>query len=242
MVVTEVPRVIGHRGAAGHAPENTLVSIQKAFDLGARWVEVDVKLSSDGVPILMHDDRLERTTNGSGLAAEASLAELERLDAGRWFGAEFAGAHIPTLAELVGLLAELGMGLNLELKPSPRQEDETGRVVAEVFSDLWGPGLPAPVISSFTPASLSAFADVAPEFERAMLFGRLPSDWHAQVQTVGAQAVHCGVKYIKRHDVADINAVGLPVRCYTVNDGETAGRLFHWGVEAVFSDYPECVP
>ncbi len=241
MVVTEVPRVIGHRGAAGHAPENTLVSIQKAFELGVRWVEVDVKLSSDGVPVLMHDDRLERTTNGTGPAGEASLADLERLDAGRWFGAEFAGEHVPTLAEVVGLLAELGMGLNLELKPSPRREVETGRVVGSVFRELWGPGLQPPVISSFVPASLTAFADEAPEFERAMLFGKLPSDWLAQVQAVGARAVHCGVKHIKRHDVAEIHAQDLPVRCYTVNDSDTAARLFHWGIKAVFSDYPERV-
>ena len=112
-----LPRVIGHRGAAAAAPENTLVSLQKAKELGASWVEFDVKLTRDGVPILMHDERLERTTDGRGEVALTTLNDLQKLDAGGWFGPAFRGEPVPTLEAALALCAELGLGINVEIKP-----------------------------------------------------------------------------------------------------------------------------
>jgi len=235
----DVPRLIGHRGAAGHAPENTLVSMQKAFDLGARWVEVDVKLSADGASVLMHDATLERTTDGHGRVADVTLAEIKRLDAGCWFDVRFAGERVPTLAELVAFLHERGMGLNLELKPTPGQERETGRDVARDFQKLWPAELPAPVISSFRPEALQAFGEVAPAFERALLVPCLVGDWRELAEIAGAGSMHCGWRHLRRRDVDEMRGVGYPVRVYTVNDRETAEKLYRWGVETVISDYPE---
>jgi glycerophosphoryl diester phosphodiesterase len=233
------PNIIGHRGAAGHAPENTLSSVQKAFDLGVTWVEADVKLSRDGIPVLFHDDRLDRTTDGNGTVAQKTLDELKRLDAGRWFDPAFTGESIPTLEELVARLTELQMGLILELKPSRGQEAETGRIVAEMFQDLWLAELPAPVISSFKPAALAAFAEVAPDMARALLVHKLPPDWRRRAEELGAVAIHCDVNDIKRHEVAAILEAGFTVRCYTVNENDEAARLLLWGVQSVFTDFPD---
>jgi glycerophosphoryl diester phosphodiesterase len=233
------PRIIGHRGAAGHAPENTMSSIQKAFDLGATWVEVDVRLSRDGIPVLFHDDRLERTTDGNGTVAQKTLDELKRLDAGRWFDPAFADETIPTLEELVARLTELQMGLNLELKPGRGQEKETGRVIAEMIRDLWLAELPTPVISSFKPAALVAFAEIAPDMERALLVHKLPPDWRHRAEDIGVTAMHCNVNEIKHHEVDAIREAGLTVRCFTVNDNDEAARLFVWGVQSVITDFPD---
>ena len=106
--------VIGHRGAAGCAPENTLASFRKAREQGAAWVEFDVMLSRDEVPVLIHDETLERTTNGRGRVNQLTAAELQSLDAGCRFGPEFVGEPIPTLEAAVAVLLELGLGANLQ--------------------------------------------------------------------------------------------------------------------------------
>ncbi len=137
--------VVGHRGASAHAPENTLASLRRAWELGAAWVEFDVKLTRDGVPILMHDAKLKRTTNGSGLVASLDYAAIARLDAGAWFPGAFAGERIPTLDEAVALLQELGLAANVEIKPCPGREVETGRLVAQALLRLLARGrTPAP--------------------------------------------------------------------------------------------------
>lgn len=110
-----LPPVIGHRGAAGHAPENTLASLEKAAALGVRWVEFDVKLTADAMVILFHDETLSRTTDGKGALADKKWADLRPLDAGGWFGPEFAGEHVPSLEEAVAALARLGLGAVVEI-------------------------------------------------------------------------------------------------------------------------------
>ena len=108
MVDTEIPRVLGHRGAAGYAPENTIASIRYAAQLGVKWVEVDVRLTFDEVPVVFHDDKLGRTTNGRGSLSKKLLAEISVLDAGSWFGSPFVGQRIPTLLDVLDEIASLG--------------------------------------------------------------------------------------------------------------------------------------
>ena len=236
---TKAPRVIGHRGAAGYAPENTLASVRYAANLGVKWVEMDVKITADEVPVLFHDDRLERTTDGQGYLARKSLAELAILDAGAWFGQSFIGQRIPTLAEMVGELERLGLGLNLELKPSPGQDEQTGRIAGEFFQTLWPAKLPAPVISSFKPLALAAFAEMAPFMSRALLVHKVSDNWPEKAHSLGVSAFHCDARYLKRHHVTTMRESGLTVRCFTVNEGKKASRLFSWGVASVFSDFPD---
>ncbi len=233
------PPVIGHRGAAGHAPENTLAGIRRAHALGVGWVEVDVKLTKDGIPILMHDDTLQRTTSCKGAVAARTLAELIDCDTGAWFQPPFAGEAIPTLAELVAALDELNMGLNLEIKPCPGRERETGRVIGEMFPALWPANLPAPVVSSFSRDALQAYIGAAPATARALIVNRLPADWREAATQMGLSAMHCNAKHIKRGLVTEMVAAGLQVRCYTVNDAALARKLFDWGVQSVFTDFPD---
>jgi glycerophosphoryl diester phosphodiesterase len=234
-----VPRVIGHRGAAGHAPENTVVSLETASRLGARWVEFDVKLAAGGEPILFHDDTLERTTDGQGKVAETPLARLKELDAGAWYQARFKGERVPTLEEALVVLARTSLGANVEIKPCPGRERETGEVAARALKARWPGRLPAPLISSFHVGALAAAAAAAPEFPRALIFREPPENWRTLAEEVGATATHCNWQFLDRARVAQLRGAGYAVRAYTVNDVRAAAQLFSWGVESVFSDYPD---
>jgi glycerophosphoryl diester phosphodiesterase len=234
----DLPRIIGHRGAAASAPENTLAGIARAHALGCRWVELDAKLSFDNVAFLMHDDRLERTTTGSGHFADLSAAELKRLDAGSWKGPEFSGERIPTLAEAIGLLARLGMGANIEIKPCPGREIETGRRVALELRRFWPPdrGL---LLSSFSAASLEAARAEAPELPRGLLVGAPPPDWPAVVRRLGCVSLNPWHEEVEPEVIASARRLGLKVVAYTVNEPAESARLLGSGVASVITDVPE---
>ena len=183
-----MPPVIGHRGVSGHAPENTLASIRLAAALGAAWVEFDVRLTRDGETVLLHDDRLERTSNGAGTVADKNWAELQTLDAGAWYGAAFSGARIPSLRQAIAVLAELGLGANIEIKSGPERAALTGRIVAELLKAHWPAILPTPLISSFNSESLKAARNAAPDILRALIVSAIPEDWRPQL---GSAAARC---------------------------------------------------
>ena len=219
MTIRSLPPVIGHRGACGHAPENTLASMRKAAEFGARWVEFDVKLCRDGHIIVFHDDRVERTTDGSGRVQDLDLAALKELDAGGWYSKGFKGEPIPTLAEVMAVLAELGLGANVEIKASPGSEAETGRAVALALSPrlAWG-NCPRPLISSFSVDSLSAAAEAAPGVPRALLALKFPKDWRRLLRELDCQALHCLNRRITALRARALNEAGYAIRAYTVNN------------------------
>lgn len=231
--------VVGHRGAALHAPENTLVSIRRARELGCRWVELDVKLSRDGVPILMHDEEVARTTNGSGLVERLSFDELRRLDAGYWKHPSFEGTRIPTLAEALELLAELDMELNLEIKPCPGREAETAVVACGEIRRLWPADRPPPLLSSFEIPSLEAAQAAAPELPRGYLVERIPADWRETMQRLECTTLHIGHRHNADWAIQAVAAEGVPLLCYTVNDAARARTLLDLGVATLFSDAPD---
>ncbi|MEK9723172.1 MAG: glycerophosphodiester phosphodiesterase [Rhodospirillaceae bacterium] len=233
------PRVIGHRGAAGHAPENTLASIRKAAELGATWVEFDVKLSADGVPVLCHDDTLERTTDGRGRVAARTARELARLDAGGWFDPAFAGEPLPTLDAALAQLAALGLGANVEIKPCPGREAETGYVAAAALAADWPSSLPEPLISSFSTAALNAAAGAAPAIPRALLVYGVPVDWRGMVDDLRCVALHAQSRRLRRATAKAALATGMALRVYTVNRPGRARQLMGWGVDAIITDYPD---
>ena len=238
--MTEVaPSVIGHRGAAGHAPENTVVSFEVAASLGVRWVEFDVRLTRDNQAIVIHDEYLERTTNGSGLVSDQDWKDIKNCDAGSWYDPEFSYETIPTLHKVILTLQKLGLGANLEIKSTPGREHESGQIIATLIKKHWPKSLPPILISSFQPACLAAVMKLAPDLKRALIVDKVPFDWEEKLQALGCQGLHC------RHDKLNINLAkqitgrGFSLRCYTVNDSSRAELLFKWGVGAVFSDYPD---
>ncbi|MEE8393286.1 MAG: glycerophosphodiester phosphodiesterase [Rhodospirillales bacterium] len=234
-----LPPVVGHRGAKGHAPENTLASIAMAARLGVRWVEFDTKLSRDGHVVVFHDDEVDRTTNGAGLIGDMDLAEIQTLDAGSWFGDEFAGEGVPTLVQAMKALDQLGLGANVEIKPSKGLEEESGRVVASMLNNQWPRFLPPPLISSFSAEALAAARATAPAMERALLVLDVPGDWRSLMSQLGCSALHCVVRSTTPGLVREVLAEGWAFRCFTVNSKRKAEKLFCLGVETVYSDYPE---
>jgi glycerophosphoryl diester phosphodiesterase len=231
-----LPPVIGHRGAAGEAPENTLASIRKARELGATWIEFDVKLTKDGHPILFHDDCLERTTDGRGAVAATTLAEIRRLDAGSWFGAAFRGEPVPTLEQALALCAELGLGINVEIKPCARRELETAEVTVSMLLESWPRDRPAPLVSSFAPVCLSVARDLAPELPRGYLAGTLPRRWRELMAQYACTTMHLNHRRSIGRQRAELLAAGIPVVLYTVNDSWRARQHLDAGVAAVITD------
>ena len=241
MAEFRLPRVIGHRGAAAYAPENTLEGIREAAQRGARWVEFDAKLTGDGVVILMHDDTLDRTTNGHGPVALASFADIGRLDAGAWFGETWRGSRVPRLADALALLVELDMQANIEIKPCPGREAETAGAVIEVVRRSWPAERGWPLLSSFSRVSLQEAAARAPDIPRGFLIWKFAPDWAAAAAALGCVSMHCADQYLTRPWAEAIRKAGFALAVYTVNDPTRALELETWGVQCLITDRPDAI-
>ena len=224
-----LPRWIAHRGGGSLAPENTLAGIRVAARLGFKAVEFDVMLSGNGTPVLIHDETLERTTNGAGRVCDTPDSLLFALDAGQ-------GERIPRFAEAATLCRDLGLLANVEIKPAAGHELATAAVVARQTADLWRGAAVQPLLSSFSLAALAVAHDVAPEISRGVLFEAPPRDWLAEVQRLQAISLHCDADLVGDEVLAEAQAHDIPVLCYTVNAPEQAKMLFSRGVSGVFTD------
>ena len=239
MAAFKIPQIIGHRGACAYAPENTLASIRKAAAQGARWVEFDVRLTREGDLVLMHDEDVKRTTNGTGRVVDLRLAELGALDAGAWFGGAFGGERVPTLVETIALLAELGLGANIEIKTGKPEARASAEALARILAAHWPRAAPTPLISSFEVEALEAMQAAAPHWPRGLLLLELKGDWRGQLERLAATTLNIDHKPLDAGKVAIARQAGRPVLCYTVNDPARARQLFAWGVSAVFTDRPD---
>ncbi|MEZ5648051.1 MAG: glycerophosphodiester phosphodiesterase [Alphaproteobacteria bacterium] len=229
--------IIGHRGAARHAPENTLASLKKAAALGASWVEFDAKLTADGVVILMHDDTLDRTSTGKGPVAHQTADQLARLDAGSWFGKNFKGEKIPTLEAVIDCLKSLDLGANVEIKPCPGREEETGCAVADTLMKQWPTSLPPPLLSSFKAQALMGAKAVAPGLERAYLLDRHGGEWEETCHQLGCKGLHLWHGLVTSPSfVTKVHAAGMAARVYTVNSLARARLLLDWDIDGIVTD------
>jgi glycerophosphoryl diester phosphodiesterase len=233
-----LPRVFAHRCGGALAPENTLAGLHLAAQLGCSAVEFDVMLSADGSPWLIHDETLERTTNGFGQVCETHDAELRHLDAGGRHHASFAGEPLPTLAAAATLCRRLGLTANVEIKPAPGFEAVTGEVVARQVLEGWR-GVPLPLVSSFSEIALHAARRTAPELPIGCLWECPPTDWRQRLSALGALTLHCAATALDDALLAEAQAAAIPVLCYTVNDLPLAQALFERGVASLFTDRPD---
>jgi len=230
------PALIAHRGGGALAPENTLAAIREGHARGYRMVEFDAMLSRDGVPLLIHDETLERTTDGRGRVCDHTAAELQRLDAGAWFHARFKGEAVPTLAQAAALCRVLGLAANVEIKPAAGTDAETGRAVAAACAVLWAGAEVPPLLSSFSSVALMEARFAAPHLPRGLLFDDPPADWLGQLRRLDGRALHCNARHLRDETLAAARAAGVPVLCYTVNDPAEAQDLLARGVAGVFTD------
>lgn len=232
-------KIIGHRGCAGYAPENTIEAIHTAADLGIDWVELDVKLTKDQVPIIFHDDTLERTTNISGNVADKTLSEIQELDAGSWYGETFIGAKIPTLEDAVDALIDRGLGLNLEIKPCPGREKETAEAALDILSTIWDDH-DRLLISSFQHVSLEAAYDVAQDWHRGLLLPKeFPENWAEIADYLKVSSINVNAETVTRDQIETIIEMEKHILAYTVNEPDKARVLQSWGVDGFFSDTPD---
>ena len=223
--MTGYPRIIAHRCGGALARENTLAGLQAAAAGGCRGVEFDVMLTADQIPILMHDETLDRTCGIGGQVADLSFGQIRRLD-----------PLVPTLAEAIEMCTSLGLWSNIELKPAAGHDEETGAVVGAWLARYWnGPG----VISSFSEKSALAARHYLPAAAFAPLFYALPADWQAVCARLDAQAVHLAADHALAA-AAPLRAAGICWACYTVNSRASADHLFAQGCAAIFTDHPGC--
>jgi glycerophosphoryl diester phosphodiesterase len=230
------PRVIAHRGGGTLAPENTLGAIRHGASLGFRGVEFDVMLTGDSTPVLIHDETLERTTDGLGEVARLPYGAIEKFDAGRWLAERWRGERVPMFGEAARLCRELGLWANVEIKPAKGFEAQTGRAVAQMALELWHGAALAPILSSFAPEALAAAKAAAPRLPRGMLVDRIPPDWKARMRALDCVALHCNYRELGVPLLEEIHAAGYGVLVWTVNASADAKRLFEWGVDSIVTD------
>jgi glycerophosphoryl diester phosphodiesterase len=230
------PRWIAHRGAGRLAPENTLAAFRTGASYGFRAFECDVKLSADGVPFLLHDATLERTTSGRGPASALAWGDLSRLDAGSWHSRVYAGEPPASFEAIARYCLRNEFALDVELKPSPGQERETGRVVAALTASLWERAPAAPLLTSFQPAALQGAREAAPELPRALLLDTLHPGWLEGAASLGCVAVVMNHALVDARVLGDIHGAGLRGLVYTVNDPAEARRLDALGIDGIVTD------
>lgn len=235
-------RVIAHRGFSGEAPENTLVALRKAMDLGADMAEIDVGLTLDGHVVLLHDETLDRTTDGKGLLSDATLDQVQRLDAGSWFDTKYTGEPVPTLAEALDLVRGK-MLLNVEIKSEAVTDTAEGGIAHKVLQlvherDM----LDEIVISSFNPRALTHARHLDADVRTASLYNRDVHKGQGPLEVmaaVGSNGFNISHRLITRKMVEACHRHDRPVAIYTVNNEKKMRRMIEMGVDALFTDYPD---
>lgn len=230
------PLWIAHRGAGRLAPENTLPAFDTGLAHGFRMFECDVKLSSDGVAFLLHDDTLDRTTSGRGPAGALDWAALSALDAGAWHSPAFAGTGLPTLSALARWCIANDALVNLEIKPCPGTAAATGEAVAREARALWADAEVPPLLTSFDAEALEAARTAAPGLPRGLLLEALAPGWLHAARDLGCVAVVAHHPLWTPAMAADVHAAGLRCLAYTVNDAAEAARLLKMRLDGLITD------
>jgi glycerophosphoryl diester phosphodiesterase len=249
------PRWIAHRGAGKLAPENTLAAFRLGASYGYRMFECDVKLSADGVPFLLHDATLQRTTRASNtplahvdiaqtasnsiarkIAGDLPWGALAQLDAGGWHSRAYAGEPLPTLAHIAAFCLANGHCLNIEIKPTPGQERHTGEIVAQHAARLWAGSTVPPLMTSFEVDALRGAHAAQPELPRGLLLDTLWNGWLETALALKCVAIVCNHALWDESTVRQAHSAGFRTLSYTVNDEWAAKRLIDLGTDGIITD------
>ncbi len=230
--------VQAHRGASAIAPENTIAAFRAAAEAGAKWVELDVALSADDTLIVIHDDSVDRTSSGKGSLGDLSAAEIGALDGGAWFDARYAGERIPTLAETIAALGELGLSANVEIKQHPHHKS-LDQLVRSVQTEI-AKRAPATriMISSFDAECLKAMHKLEPDLEMAVLWVEVPPDWETVLASIPAKTIHMHYKAVSIGLLEHMRERGIKVRVWTCNDPVELVSFWNAGLTGVITDNP----
>lgn len=236
------PVVIAHRGFSGIAPENTLVAVRKAIEADADMVELDFSLTKDGEVVCIHDDTLERTTDGAGLVADATWEEIQQLDAGSWFSEEYAGEPVPHLNDVLDLV-QGKMLINIEIKPEAYHPEPVGSISHKVLDAINKRDMrDQVVISSFDGRILKQIREIDSTIKTATLYNEETDpvlNPLAIVASHGSNGFNLGKTQVKAWIVKDCHRRGIPVSVYTVNTKPMIRMILDMGVDAIFTNYPD---
>ena len=225
-----------HRGASGYFPENTMLAFIEAVEMGCDGIETDVQMTRDGVLVLIHDERVDRTTNGSGQIKDYSYAELCRLDAGLWYGAGFAGAKIPTAEELLLLARNTGIGLDFEIKNGVIQyKGIEEKLIELIYCYGWQERV---ILSSFNHYSMVHCKEIAPDLKTGILYMEGLYRPSLYARTVRADALHPYLYAVNEEIIREAHSEGLLVNAFTINDLATMRRFVRMGVDGIITNYP----
>jgi glycerophosphoryl diester phosphodiesterase len=227
---------VGHRGAKGHAPENTLISFAVAVGMGVNVVETDVHLSRDGQVVLIHDHSVDRTTNGHGLVKDLTLVELKKLDAGSWFDARFAGEQIPTLDELLSWARDK-VAVAIEIKNGPIYYPDIATKTIQVIRKHRMER--QVILISFDHLVVREAKRIAPGIAGGILYVGGLADPVGAARVACADALHPHWSFVTPDLVQTVHAAGLALSPWNPNDLPTLRMLNEIGVDSVGTDYPE---
>lgn len=249
------PKIVAHRGGGTMAPENTLAGIKSGLSHGYRAVEFDVMLSSDGIPVLMHDPVLGRTVRGMGKVNHFTAAQLTLMDAGSWFDPTFAGEPVCTFEQAIRFCQQNAIWMNVEIKPVDGCEVETGRVVAKMAQACFAAEVAAhiaepsartavnlPLLSSFSMEALRAAQVAAVAIPRGLLTSVINNDWLEQCREVAAVSLHTNHKFLSPVQVNTVKESGYGLFCYTVNSLKRGAEILAWGVDGFCTDRIDLIP
>lgn len=229
--------VVGHRGAMGHCPENTMASFERAIELGADWIELDVHLTRDGQLAVIHDETLDRTTDGSGYVGQRSMAELKQLDAGSWHSPESAGQRIPTLDEVLTLARERGVMVDVEIKNAPIYYEGIERAVRDALERC---GMTErAIVISFDHPVVKRLKDLEPRVATGVLYAGRPADSVGLARAANADALLPHFAYVTPADVQEAHAHGIAVAPWVSSDPRVLSQLIAAGVDGIGTNHPD---
>ncbi len=247
-------RVAAHRGGGTMAPENTLAAFREGLRYGYRAVETDAMLSSDKIPVLMHDEEFGRTIlDDKRSIPELTFSEIRMLDAGRWYGPRYTGEPPAAFEPTVRFCRANNVWMNIEIKPAGGHELETGRVVGEMTKALYADVIrpegykqenvnPAcPLFSSFKADALRGAMETALDIPRGFLVDEMPENWREILAELKCVSFHTNWKRTTPELVKEVKDLGYWMLCWTVNDPKVVRELFSWGVDAVCTDRLDCI-